>query len=188
MSYWQEFRAFARTSIRHPLMIGAMFPSSPYLVRHVLEEIDFNNALVVVEYGPGVGTFTRQLLARMRPDAKLLAIETNADFVTELRAALSDPRLHIAHASAENVGTELAKSGFAGADYIISGIPFTALPDAIRRRILLASREALNENGKFLVYQYTRAILPGLRKVFGAIRCKFEPRNILPAQVFVCEP
>jgi hypothetical protein len=50
-TYWQEFRAFARTFIRHPLMIGAIFPSSPFLVEHVLDEVDFDSATVIVEYG-----------------------------------------------------------------------------------------------------------------------------------------
>jgi phospholipid N-methyltransferase len=108
--------------------------------------------------------------------------------VRELQTRFTDPRLHIVHGSAEDVKAALLGIGASEADYIISGIPFTALPDATRRGILLASRDVLKENGKFLVYQYTRKILPGLRAVFSATRCEFEPRNILPAQVFVCEP
>jgi phospholipid N-methyltransferase len=186
--YWEDFRSFAHTFFRHPIMIGTIFPSSSYLVKHVVEEIDFHNAELIVEYGPGVGTFTRQLLERMKPNAKLIVIETEAGFVAELRHCFDDPRLHVYHGSAEQVQSALVAAGSTAADYIISGIPFTTLSHAVRRRILLASREALNEQGKFLAYQYTRAILPSLRSVFGAIRCDVELRNVFPAQVFVCQP
>jgi phospholipid N-methyltransferase len=43
---------------------------------------------VLVEYGPGVGTFAREILRRMSADAVLIAIELNTGFVEYLR----DPR------------------------------------------------------------------------------------------------
>jgi phospholipid N-methyltransferase len=185
---WDEFRLFATMFLRHPLMLGSAFPSSRYLVDHLLSKMDFRRAQVVVEYGPGVGTFTRQLLARMRQDARLVAVETNAEFVRILRQRLPDPRLMAVHGSAAEMDSILADVGLAEADYIISGIPFTTLPDGVREQILAASRDILSDDGAFLAYQYTRAALPYLRSVFSRIICEFEPRNILPAQLFVCEP
>lgn len=185
---WDEFRVFGRMFLRHPLMLGSAFPSSTYLVEHLLSKMDFNRAHVIVEYGPGVGTFTQQLLARMRPDARLIAIETNAEFVDILQQRLPDERLYPVHGSAADVASILQQVGLREADYIISGIPFTTLPDTLRARILADSRAVLSEDGVFLLYQYTRAVLPQLRSVFTNIICEFEPRNILPAQLFVCEP
>ena len=80
----------------------------------------------------------------------------------------------------------LRERGLSGADYVISGIPFTTLPPEVRDRILRATRELLQSGGGFLVYQFTRAVLPGLRQVFTRVEQDFEPRNIMPARVFYC--
>jgi phospholipid N-methyltransferase len=185
---WDEFRVFGRMFLRHPLMLGSAFPSSSYLVEHLLSRVEFSRAQTIVEYGPGVGTFTQHLLARMRRDARLIVIETNAEFVRILKERLPDNRLHPVHGSAADVAGILQQFALQEADYIISGIPFTTLPDDLRGQILAASRDVLSKDGAFLVYQYTRAVLPQLRSVFTNIICEFEPRNILPAQVFFCEP
>jgi len=42
----------------------------------------------------------------------------------------------------------------------------------------------LRPNGAFLVYQFTGAVLPYLRQVFGRVHQEYEPRNILPARIF----
>src|SRR5687767_10748196 len=71
---------FARTFFRNPRMLGSIVPSSRFLIRKLLRPIDWSRARVIVEYGPGVGTITREALRRMRPDATLIAIETNDEF------------------------------------------------------------------------------------------------------------
>ena len=43
-----------------------------------------------MEYGPGVGVITAEILRRMRSDALLIVIELNPDFVTHLRASFPD--------------------------------------------------------------------------------------------------
>jgi phospholipid N-methyltransferase len=79
---------FARNFFRHPRMLGSLVPSSPFLIKRVLRRIDWGTARVIVEYGAGVGTFTSEILRRMRPDAILIAFETNDDFVRYLRDTL----------------------------------------------------------------------------------------------------
>src|SRR5437868_13777116 len=85
---------FAANFLRHPHMLGSIVPSSRFLVDQVLAPIDWHCARVIVEYGPGVGTFTGEILRRMHPQAQLVAIETNRSFVRFLRRSLPDPRLH----------------------------------------------------------------------------------------------
>jgi phospholipid N-methyltransferase len=141
---------------------------------------------VIVEYGPGVGTFTAEILRRMRGDAQLVAIETNRDFVRFLRRTLPDPRLHVAHDSAAEVQTVLERLGLRAPRYIISGIPLGSMPDPVRSDIALKSRAALEPGGAFLVYQFTARALPTLKRTFGEVRCSFERRNFPPAQLFLC--
>ncbi|HXE58270.1 MAG TPA: rRNA adenine N-6-methyltransferase family protein, partial [Gemmatimonadales bacterium] len=172
---------FGRNFLKHPKMLGSVIPSSRFLVGHVARSIDWERARVFVEYGPGVGTITAELLRRMRPDATLIALETNPEFVRFLQRTFADRRLRVVHRSAGDVAAVLVELGVPPADYIISGIPYSTMPPASRDAILRRSREALGEDGVFLVYQFTRAVVPDLRRHFGEVRARFEPLNILPA-------
>src|SRR5690348_10111120 len=90
-----ELLLFARNFVKHPNMVGWMLPSSPFVVDSVLKQVDWDAARVIVEYGPGVGTFTRKVLERMHPDATLIALETNPDFFKFLNGSLRDKRLRL---------------------------------------------------------------------------------------------
>jgi phospholipid N-methyltransferase len=177
---------FAHNFLKHPRMLGSLIPSSRFLIDKVLARVDWKRAKVVVEYGPGVGNFTAAILRRMSPDATLVVIETNEDFIQFLHDSVDDPRLHVVHGSAADVGRVLSDLGLDGADYVISGIPFTTLPPEVREQVLHETHAALRPGGAFLVYQFTRSVLPDLRRVFGAVQRGFVPLNILPAHFFYC--
>jgi len=181
-----EALLFARNFLLHPNMLGSIIPSSRFLVEQVLGSVDFARAHVIVEYGPGVGTFTGQILRRMRADARLVAIETNRDFVRFLQRTLPDPRLHVVHDSAAEVQTVLTRLGLAAPRYIISGIPLGSMAEGVRTDIAVKSRAALEPGGAFLVYQFTARALPTLQRTFGAVQRSFERRNFPPAQLFLC--
>ncbi|MDE2262321.1 MAG: methyltransferase, partial [Gammaproteobacteria bacterium] len=53
---------FARNFFRHPRMLGSIVPSSRFLIRQLLAPIDWSAARVIVEYGPGVGCITAEIL------------------------------------------------------------------------------------------------------------------------------
>jgi len=179
---------FARNFIKHPKMLGSFIPSSRYLIDKTLAAVDWNRTRVFVEYGPGVGTFTTEVLRRMRPDATLLAIETNRDFVRFLGHKVRDPRLMVVNGSAAKVADELDRAGQGRADYVLSGIPFSTMPRELRESIVQATRDVLHPDGAFLVYQFSRGVLPDLQRTFGSVSQDFEPLNIPPAQVFVARP
>ena len=182
----QQLLLFGRNFLKHPKMLGSLIPSSRYLVNHLLRQVDWSRARVVVEYGPGVGTFTGEILRRLRPDGALVAIETNHEFVHFLRRTVVDDRLHVVHGSAEEADAILEERGLPHADYVISGIPYTTMPGDMRERILRTTHSVLHPTGAFLVYQFTRAVLPYLQQVFGLVHQEFEPRNIMPARLFYC--
>jgi len=177
---------FFQNFLRHPVMLGSAIPSSRFLINRVLDSLDWLRIRIMVEYGPGVGTFTREILRRLRPDASLIAIELNLDFVSFLRDSLADPRLRVLHGSAADVRNLLLPMKLCQADCILSGIPYTVLPGETRRHIFLDTRRVLSHDGVFVVYQYTRAVLPDLRKTFPSVDLDFEPLNILPARLFRC--
>jgi phospholipid N-methyltransferase len=177
---------FFRNFLCHPLMLGSAIPSSRYLINRILDRIDWAAVKTAVEYGPGVGTFTRPMLSRMSPHARLLAIELNHDFSLMLSEEITDARLLVQHGSAADVNCWITAKSLPPADLIISGIPYTVLPQENRNYILKQSRNALRSDGVFAVYQYTRAVLPDLQSVFSSVEEDFELINILPARVFYC--
>lgn len=179
---------FARNFLKHPRMLGSLIPSSRFLINRLLRRVDWQRAEVIVEYGPGVGVITGEILRRMQPDARLIVIETNDDFVAYLRRAFTDRRLLVVHGSAAEVEAALATHGLNQADYIISGIPYSTMPPEVRTAILESSYKVLSAQGGFLVYQFSRAALPYLRQVFKQVELDFEPLNILPASLFYCRP
>jgi phospholipid N-methyltransferase len=179
---------FARNFFRHPRMLGSIVPSSRFLIKQLLEPINFGRARVIVEYGPGVGGITAEVLRRMRPDAMLIAIEMNPDFVSYLRGSITDRRLQVVEGSAVAVDEILRRFGHTHADYIISGIPFSTIPAPLRERILRKTCDMLEPTGAFLVYQFSTRVLRDLTRIFGYVGRRFEPLNVPPASLFICQP
>ena len=187
MLCWRQFVVFARNFLRHPLTVGTFAPSSPFVVRQLLGQIDWVSARTVVEYGPGVGTITAAMLRRMRPDARLLAIETNAEFVRFMREHIRDPRLTVRQGAAAEVLRMLEESGLGPADCIVSGIPFSTMPEHRRRQTLAATAQALAGGGRLVVYQWTQSVLPHLDGLFEVVDEAVEWRNLWPMRLFLCE-
>jgi phospholipid N-methyltransferase len=177
---------FARNFLRYPVMQGSLVPSSPFLVNDVLRRVDWENARLVVELGPGIGTLTQAILKRMHPEAALVAIELNANFVGFLRDEVEDPRLHVVRGSAADVGKILADLKLSQVDYIISSLPYTNMRDSARREILQESRRVLAPKGALLIFQYTTKVLPYLRSCFKSVHQDFQVLNVPPALIFYC--
>lgn len=169
-------------------MLGSIVPSSRFLIRQLVKPINWARARVFVEYGPGVGSITAEVLRHMRPDATLIAIEMNPDFVRYLRETFTDRRLRVVEGSAESVDEILQRFGYQRAHYIISGIPFSTIPAEVRERILRKTCDVLEPSGAFLVYQFSTRVLEDLRRIFGYVGRRFEPLNVLPAHLFICQP
>jgi phospholipid N-methyltransferase len=174
---------FARSFLKNPKMLGSFLPSSRYLRRNLMRHVPRESSCIV-EYGPGVGTITFDLLKRVRRDGVLIAIEQNPDFVEFLRENVADPRFRVYQGSAEDVPNVLPLFGVNKADCIVSGIPYSTIPARTRETILRNSRMVLRNGGTFLVYQFTSAVAPHMREVFGHVHQEIELRNFLPARIF----
>ena len=175
---------FLRGFIKHPVMVGAAVPSSKATVDKVLSKVDWSSCKLFVEYGPGVGTFTEHVLNRMAPDATLVAIDTNPDFIRYLRRKFTDSRLFPVTGSAADVRQIIADCGFDHADYILSGLPFSTLPNNIGPAIAAETYAALRPGGCFLVYQYTAKARDFMIPHFRQIDRGLEWMNVPPQQIF----
>ncbi len=175
---------FLQGFFKHPVMVGSIIPSSGKLIRKMLGPVDWDNCKVFVEYGPGVGTFCRAVLDRLGPNAKYIAIDTNADFVAYLRRTIVDPRFSAIHGSAAEVNAIVADHGEAHADYVLSGLPFSTLPPGVGEEIAAATHRVLRPEGQFLVYQFNPNVRNFLTPHFPRIDHAMEWWNVPPAQLW----
>src|SRR3546814_19915205 len=96
----------------------------------------------------------------------------------------SDLMLIVANRSAADLGKILADNGCDGADYVISGLPFSTLPPGVGPAIVKATRTSLKPGGIFLVYQFSPKVVEFLRLEFSNIDRGFEALHVPPAQLF----
>lgn len=175
---------FFREFLKHPIMVGAVAPSTNATIRKVLSRVDWANTKLVVEYGPGVGTFCGPVLDRLAPDAKLISIDTNTDFVAHLRKAIRDPRFSVVNGSATDVAAIVADHGFESADYVLSGLPFSTLPAGVGDQIVAATYDIIRPGGMFLVYQYNPIVRRFIETKFERIEHAMEWWNLPPQQIW----
>ena len=175
---------FLRGFLKHPVMVGSIIPSSKTVIDRMLAPVDWQNTKLFVEYGPGVGTFTRPILEKLGPDATLLTIDTNPEFNDYLRESLDDKRLVAVTGSAADVEKILADRGFEHADYVLSGIPFSTLPPGVGQSIAEATANVIRPGGAFLVYQFSPKVMEFIKPWFERIERGFEWLNVPPASLF----
>nr|WP_245196730.1 methyltransferase [Sphingomonas jejuensis] len=175
---------FFKGFVKNPVMVGSIIPSSDKLIDKMLGPVDWAATKLFVEYGPGVGTFSRAILDKLPADGTYVAIDTNPDFIDYLRAEFRDPRFHAVKGSAADVRRIIADLGHDHADYILSGLPFSTLPPGVGPAIASETRAALRPGGAFLVYQFSPKVRDFIAPHFERIDHGFEVWNVPPAQLY----
>ena len=175
-----------RRFLADPLKIAYVVPSSKALVRRVLDKVDFPRAKVVVEFGGGEGCYTRELVKRLAPDARLLVFELDAHLAEHLRQQFrDDDRVLVYEQDAATFRDELQQLGIREADYVISGIPFSYLEPKKKKQILHEVHEGLKADGQFIVYQVTPE-LKNHTRMFAAHEVEYFLANIPPMFIVAC--
>jgi len=170
--------------LKRPKQVGSVIPSSRFLEKRIVSAADLRHARLAVELGPGTGGTTRALLRSMAPDATLLAIEINPDFVKLLRRKIHDPRLIVHEGSAADIQSALADHGLGAPDVILSGIPFSTMDRELGMAILQSVYESLSPDGRFVAYQFRDRVETLGRQVFGHAHVQTEVLNVPPMRVY----
>ena len=175
---------FLQGFVEHPVMVGSIIPSSRFTIERMLKPVNWDECRLFVEYGPGVGTFCRPVLDRLRRDARLIVIDTNPLYIDYLKATITDSRFIPVLGSAADVEDIVCAHGFDQADYVLSGLPFSTLPDGVGPAIAAATHRVLRTGGAFLVYQFSAKARDFMARHFTRIDADFEPLNVLPCKLF----
>ena len=176
--------AFFKESLKNLRTVGTFTRSSQYLCKQMVKHVNFDNAKVIVELGAGDGVITKHILKRMRKDSILLSFEVNEEFCKKLRE-IGDKRLIVVEDSAEKLGEYLKKQNTNHIDFIVSAIPFVALPDELGLSIVQKCHNYLKKNGSFIQVHYSLLAKKLYQSVFGNVDVNFAPINIPPAFVLV---
>ncbi len=174
---------FFEEFVQHPVMVGSVIPSSGFTIRKMLAPVKWEECKLFVEYGPGVGTFCKPVLDRLPRDGTMLVIDTNRAFIDYLKRTVTDSRFVAVLGSAEDVQEIIKAHGHDHADYVLSGLPFSTLPDGVAPRIAEATYDVVRPGGAFLTYQFSNVARNYTARHFERIEEGFEPLNILPCKL-----
>lgn len=171
---------FFRGFVEHPRMVGSIIPSSRTTIDAMLDPVDWNRCQLFVEYGPGVGTFCRPVLERLPRGGELIVIDTNPLYIDYLRRTIRDSRFHAVLGSAEDVEEIVRSFGHEKADYVLSGLPFSTLPDGVGPAIAAATQRVVRKGGAFLTYQFSAVARDLTARYFPRVETGFVWANIPP--------
>lgn len=174
---------FARSMLRNPRQVGAVWPTSRRAVSDLLDMTDLTRAGTVLEFGVGTGVYTSGILDRLSPDARLFAFEVDETMAEIVAERLPDARLRVIKGSAERATYYL---GGGNVDAVVSSLPFTTLPYPVGRNILDLVPQVLAPDGVFLVLQYSRNIRADLEARFASVERVVSPVNVPPAFLYRC--
>lgn len=175
---------FLKTFFKERKQVGALAPSSRFLVKKMCDKIDFGTARNIVELGPGTGVFTEEILKRAHADCRIFVIELNEEFYTILKKRFNDPRIVLLRESADNIDRILADHNVEQADAILSSLPLAVIPDQIRKKIIIKAYDALKQGGIYVQYQYSLNAKKLIEMKFGKLKMGFVAINIPPAFVY----
>lgn len=179
-----EYLDFLAAWVQKPRQTASVVPSSRYLARLMVAQIDPTDGRVL-ELGGGTGVFTRAILGTGLPPEKLEVVEINPAFARGLRRHF--PNVSVLETPAQIVST--AAAGEPGIyQTVVSGLPLLAMDRHVHYDILSESFRMLQPGGSFVQFTYSMRP-PVSRDVIDALDLNVERagqtvRNFPPATVF----
>ena len=145
MDHFAEF-------LRTPREIGTITPSSKSLVAAMVDWIEWDRVEVAVEYGPGKGTITGEILESVRRTATFFAVERNPFFAASFRKKFPDVTLY--EDSVENIAAICVEHGVSKIDCVISGLPWASFSDEQQDHYLDEMLKKMPPGAQFVTYAY----------------------------------
>jgi phosphatidylethanolamine/phosphatidyl-N-methylethanolamine N-methyltransferase len=138
----KESLLFLREFVRRPGQTGAIAPSSSYLTSEIIRQAGVKKADCIVEFGPGTGSFTCEILRQKKETLQQ-----------------KFPQANILADSAENTPAILKNHNKPEADCIVSGLPWAAFPPSLQDKLLAAAIDSLRPGGRFTTFAYLQGLL-----------------------------
>lgn len=173
---------FFKRFLMRPMQVASIVPSSRILIDRVARRFDFSKPRLIVEFGPGEGCHTRELVRRMHPDSRLILFELDPELAAHLREQFrDDPRIEVLNEDAQRLPQVLEERGLPNCDYVLSGIPFSILEIGRKRELLKKIYDSLapSPDSAFIIYQVTNELRQHAT-LFPRLKSEYCLQNIPP--------
>lgn len=193
-----RFATFTRHAVADLRSTASIVPSSRWLARAMVEPLRGRRPKVVVEFGPGTGVMTKELLRLMPQDGILLAFEISEEFIAYLRETIPDERLQVVGAGAQMAAAELRRRRIETVDGVVSSLSVGLLGDATADAVFGQLLPFLGNDSPVTQFEYImrRRKSEGrwerfdaslfLQRYFGSVQCARVWLNMPPAFVITC--
>jgi phospholipid N-methyltransferase len=183
-----DFALFLGKFLTQGTRIASVAPSSRWLSRLTVANIDWSSARVVVELGAGTGPITRVMAECAPPDCRVFVIERDRDFVRLLQERFPGrANIEIVEGDVRDLASILADRNVTSVDHVVSGLPSPSLPRGVQLALFRAVHSVLHAQGSFNQITEIPWLYWGFyRKFFDDVRFVFEPRNLPPAGTYFC--
>ncbi len=174
--------------LKHGTAIASLAPSSPWLSRTTVRNVDWDRAKVLVELGAGTGPITKVLAEKARPDCRVVVLERDPDFARILRERFqAHANFDVVEGDVRDLTSILERLGISQVDAVVSGLPVPSFPKDLQRDLFRVVKKFLVPGGTYnqiteMPWVYWRFY----RKFFQDVQFAFEPRNLPPAGAYYC--
>ncbi len=174
--------------LRHGTAIASLAPSSPWLSRTTVRNVDWDRAKVLVELGAGTGPITKVLAEKARPDCRVVVLERDPDFARILRERFHGHRnFDVVEGDVRDLTSILERLGITQVDAVVSGLPVPSFPKDLQHDLFRAVKRILVPGGTYnQITEMPWVYLRFYRKFFQEVQFAFEPRNFPPAGAYFC--
>jgi phosphatidylethanolamine/phosphatidyl-N-methylethanolamine N-methyltransferase len=176
-----------RRSLRNPLQICSVFPSSPFVGRAMTQAIANRPAPRVIELGAGTGAVTRQLIRNGVTASDLTLIEIDAQLGRHLRCTF--PEVDVIVAPAQEAAKIWRERNGPPVGAVVSTLPMRLFSKPLIRSVMRSALETLAPGGLFVQFTYRLGSPAPIRIVnrlgLTAERYRHVWANFPPAAIWV---
>ncbi len=188
----RDYRKFISEFVCRPREVGAISPSSANLARHLVSSVDWDSTSTVLEYGPGTGAITSEIVSQLPTETDFYAIEISERFASVLRKRFPD--VCVLEGSVGKVKSLCETQGVQQVDAIVSGLPWAVFSDEDQDAYLDATMQVLRPGGQFITFGYLQGLLlPAGRRFrkklagyFSDVHVSKPVWNVPPAFFYRC--
>ena len=148
---------FLQRFIKSPKNIASVLPSSRYLAEHMFRGLDLVDGDVLIEYGPGTGSFTWEVerLRQAGVDITYLGVEKDPGMHQYLTRRFTD--LDFVLGDAVDTVAYCRQRGLPSAAAVVSGLPLILMQSRDLFGIVNATRDCLRPDGIFRTFSYVHS-------------------------------
>ena len=145
----------------------------------MVKGIDFSRIKTIIEFGPWTWVFTKLIVKYAHPEAKIICIEYEQEYVDLLKKEFGS-RIIVEHGSVIDIKKILEKYNVNRPDAIISWLPFNVYTVWLMKEL----HEYIKQWTIFRWFSYTPHQFREIYQELPLVKKSFIIRNIPPAFVF----